>query len=297
MGSDRDPHELVQVIFDLEREFGSKVDFLVFCRKGLKSQLPKSVDQITIQEVICMGENPLAAIRRKKKSSICVGLDLLKRKKIDALVSAGNTGALIAGAVAKLGLICPGLRPALLALMPTKKGEMAVLDVGANISLKAKHLVQFAFLGAAFQKLNGIKKPIVGLLNIGSEARKGTAEVRKAFLELKKLKTDKFIFAGNREGKNVFDGDIQVLVTEGFTGNIFLKTCEGMANFILSETASCKFKNSEEYSGGILCGVKGLVIKCHGDAGPNAFKSAVAKAIKLIGMDFVDSLVFFLGKD
>ncbi len=182
-----------------------------------------------------MDDDPLIAVRRKKDSSLCQGLQYLKEKKIDAFVSAGNTGALLFAAKTTLKTLKGIDRPALLALLPTKKKEVAVLDVGANLSLKPDHIVQFAQMGIAYQKSRGIENPIVGLLNIGIEAKKGTPQLQEAYLKLDAMNRDQPFFAGNIEGKDVFHGNIDVLVTDGFTGNVFLKTAEGIAAFILEQ--------------------------------------------------------------
>jgi glycerol-3-phosphate acyltransferase PlsX len=241
-----------------------------------------------------MDEHPLHSLRRKKNASIPVGMRLLKEGKIDAFVSSGNTGALVSSAKMILSML-PGIhRPALLALMPTKKNPVAVLDVGANIQVKAQHLVQFAHVGAAYQKARGIDHPTVGILNIGSEALKGTSELRLAYQKLLNLKNAPFRFAGNIEGKSVFDGDVDVLVTDGFTGNIFLKTAEGIASLILdrlhahipaSELKKLNISDLQrhlhyaEYPGALLAGVRGIVIKCHGYTTPQGFANGVLGAI------------------
>jgi glycerol-3-phosphate acyltransferase PlsX len=284
---------------------------LLDCLKKLK--LPSNVELIPIgtplfkkeaspfvyveaPEVIGMDESPLIALRKKRNASINVGMRLLKEGKIDAFVSAGNTGALVSSAKMILSTLPGILRPCLMTLMPTKKNPVAVLDVGANVQVKALHLVQFALLGAAYQKTRGIQKPTVGLLNIGSEAVKGTSELRLAYHELRKVTS--FKFAGNIEGKTVFDGDVDVLVTDGFTGNVFLKTAEGIASLILDriEGVSGEIKKFEslrygEYPGAILVGVKGIVVKCHGYSTPKGFSNAVLGAIELAQERFVQKLI------
>lgn len=188
-----------------------------------------------------MEDAPLAAIRSKRGSSLCIGIRMLKEGLLQAFISAGNTGALIACAKIELPEL-PGVeRPALMTLLPTRLGEMAVLDVGANTTYKVKHLVQFAAMGVAYQKSRGIEVPKVGLLNIGSEARKGTPELQLAYnelLALSKKKNASFSFSGNIEGRDVFNGEIDVLITDGFTGNVFLKTAEGIAAVIMEELHS-----------------------------------------------------------
>lgn len=251
-------------------------------------------EYIPVKEVIEMDEHPLLALRRKKNASIPTGMRLLKEGKIDAFVSAGNTGALVSSAKMIVRALPGILRPCLLTLMPTKKNPVAVLDVGANVEAKANHLVQYASIGAAFQKSRGIENPTIGLLNIGSEPLKGTSELRIAYNELQKRKN----FAGNIEGKTVFDGDVDVLVTDGFTGNVFLKTAEGIASLILDKIQVDpgqvkKFQSLHyaEYPGAILAGIRGIVIKCHGYSTPKGFTNAVLGAIELAKEGFVQKLM------
>lgn len=293
MGNDNAP----QVLLDALRELSlpSGVELLAIGTPEFEKFAPP-FPFIAAPEVIGMEEHPLLALRRKKNATTNVGMRLLKEGKIDAFVSAGNTGALVSSAKMILSTLPGILRPSLLTLMPTKKNPVAVLDVGANVQVKAAHLVQFASIGAAYQKTRGIKMPSVGLLNIGSEAVKGTSELRLAYHELKK-KTS-FRFAGNIEGKNVFDGDVDVLVTDGFTGNVFLKTAEGIASLILdriqgSSTELKKFQSLHyaEYPGALLAGIRGIVIKCHSYSTPKGFTNAVLGAIELAKEGFVQKLL------
>ena len=226
-----------------------------------------------------------------------MGMRFLKEGKIDALVSAGNTGALISSAKMILSTLKGVLRPCLIALMPTKKNLVAVLDVGANVQAKAIHLAQYALIGAAYQKTRGIALPSVGLLNIGSEPLKGTSELRSVYAMLQSHSSKSFQFMGNIEGTAVFDGEVDVLVTDGFTGNIFLKTAEGIASLLLDrlplQTADLKKFHSlhyAEYPGAIIGGVKGLVIKCHGYSTPKGFVSGVLGAIELAQKNFIATL-------
>lgn len=252
---------------------------------------------ISAPEVIGMEEHPLLALRKKRNASLCVGLRLLKEGKLDAFVSAGNTGALVSSAKMILTTLKGILRPCLLTLMPTKKNPVAVLDVGANVQAKASHLVQFAWIGSAYQKTRGIEKPSVGLLNIGSEALKGTSELRLAYHKLQNLQGAPFRFAGNIEGTSVFDGNVDVLVTDGFTGNVFLKTAEGIASLMLDKItpSPSDFKTFQslhyaEYPGALLAGVKGIVIKCHGYSTPKGFTNAVLGAVELAQERFIQLL-------
>lgn len=231
-----------------------------------------------------------------------VGLKMLKEKKIDALISAGNTGALVLSSKIILGTFPKVLRPALLSMIPTKKSPLVALDLGANVQYKAKHLVQFASMASSYLQILGKCRPKIGLLNIGEEALKGTSERKLAHKELSANKFS-FDFVGNVEGKSVFDGNIDALITDGFTGNIFLKTAEGVANLIFDKIQSKLSKDSpeddlydlkkhlhySEYPGALLLGVKGIVVKCHGYSTPEAFVHAILEAAKLAQKNFVES--------
>ncbi len=248
-----------------------------------KSDIP-NVDFCLAKQSIEMDENPLHAIRMKRESSINLGLRYLKEKKTHAFISSGNTGALVSSAKMILSTPPHILRPALLALIPAKNKSLAVVDVGANVNCKKTHLLQFAHLGSDFQKKRGIKDPKVGLLNIGIETTKGTTLLQETYLELSKKEHHKnFSFIGNIEGKDAFNGKVDVLVTDGFTGNIFLKTAEGIADFLI-EQFSLEKNCSEypQYPGAILLGVNGLVIKCHGYCTTNAFVKAIKNAIDML---------------
>ena len=300
MGSDNAPDLLLQAINAFAATLPHSVQLAPIGKAELASQT--QLPFFAASETIEMHDAPLLAIRRKRDSSLCVGLRLLRDGKIDAFVSAGNTGALVSYSKMTLGTIKGILRPALLALMPTKKSSLAVLDVGANVQYKADHLVQFALMGAAYQRARGVKMPTVGLLNIGSESIKGTSELRLAWQQLSEMR-EFFHFAGNVEGKTVFDGHVDVLVTDGFTGNIFLKTAEGLASLILDRLSENLSKDLwekmrgelsdlrrhlhyAEYPGALLCGVSGTVIKCHGYSSPKAFINAIHEAIRITQEDF-----------
>lgn len=253
------------------------------------------VEFIIAEEVITMDDDPISAVRKKKNASLNIALRLLKEGKIDALVSCGNTGALLVGALSTLSLI-PGVsRPALITLFPTKKNPVAVLDVGANVTCKSEHLYQWAKMGIAFQKSCGIPSPTVGLLNIGTEETKGREELQQAYALLNG--DPQISFVGNIEGREVFQGKVDVLVTDGFTGNVFLKTAEGLSAFILEKLE----KNTETYPefdyatypGALLCGVNGLVIKSHGEFNEKAFISAIKKGAELVRDGFLNNIKSF----
>lgn len=304
MGSDNAPAALLSAAATLSPSLPSHIELIAIgtpdCEKIARSN---GLMFQAAREAIGMEESPLLALRRKKQSSLCVGLRLLNEGKLDSFVSAGNTGALVSASKMILGTFPNISRPALLALMPTKKRPVAVIDVGANLQAKAAQLVQFARLGTAYQEARGISNPRIGILNIGSEASKGTSEIRLAYKKLAKLPS----FAGNIEGKSVFDGEVDVLVTDGFTGNIFLKTAEGIATLVLDRLHAHipqsglkeiqvhlddlqRHLHYAEHPGALLCGVTQVVIKCHGYSTPEAFANGIRGAIELASCHFIELL-------
>lgn len=315
MGSDSSPKALFEAIIKATTVFPD-INLVVFITSSLFDQFHSEFQDNSIfnsarvkfefvTSVIEREDDPLGAIRKKQNSSIVTGLKFLKKGSIDGFVSVGNTGALIAGAALYLTL-SPGIkRPALLATLPTARGNVAMIDVGGNVSYKAGHLVQFAKLAVAYQKCcHGIESPRVGLLNIGVESKKGTSEVRKAYQLLQEMnQKGELVFEGNVEGKDVFSGNVDVLVTDGFSGNILLKTAEGLSRFILqkvrlllgesvpekvSEVMSQLDQFSDDrYNGAIICGVGNVVIKCHGKSSTQGFFNGIQRAIELIESNFV----------
>ena len=304
MGSENSPEALLEEIKSIPL---SQTVELVLVGSSEFQALAHPFRYYVASEVIEMQDPPLTAVRKKKDSSLCVGLRLLQTKQIDAFISAGNTGALVSASKMILGNLPGILRPALLSLLPTKKKPIAVLDLGAGIQTKAAHLLQFAAMGVAYQKIRGIQHPIVGLLNIGSEETKGTADLRSAYQKLQQSKSPDFQFAGNIEGTAAFEGNVDVLVTDGFTGNIFLKTAEGIASLILDRLYTHLPKKDlesiqphlldlhrqlhyAEYPGALLAGVNGVVIKCHGYSTPQGFTNAIQGAIFIVEKHFLQSL-------
>lgn len=319
MGSDRSPAYLFKAIEQAAIKF-PQVDFVVFVTQAaLDEILGHSTVQIPVRgphlefsvvtEVVEMHDEPLIAIRRKKNSSLATGIKLLKKRFLNGFVSAGNTGALIAGATLSLPRL-PGIkRLALLATLPTQKGSVAIIDVGGNLACKAGHLVQFAQLGAAYQRCcMGIEQPRVGLLNIGVESKKGTSELRQAYELLQQSsQQQEMLFVGNVEGRHVFQGAVDVLVTDGFTGNILLKTSEGVSSFILNqlrdtlqglvpEQAGAILQSMqhqfdyEEYNGAIICGVDCVAVKCHGQSSSKGLLRGIEGAIQLVHNGFIGQL-------
>lgn len=313
MGSDSSPRELLEAVlsYSSNHHLPSGCHLVFFGTEEIftASSLPPRIESYPVTEVIGMEEAPLTAVRTKKNSSLCTGIRLLKEGKLDAFISAGNTGALLASATLALPLIPGIVRPALLTLLPTKNKELAVLDVGANTICRADLLIQHACLGIAYQHSRGILLPKVGLLNIGSEACKGTPELKEVYSTLEKMSqapSAKFAFIGNIEGRDAFHGEIDVLVTDGFTGNVFLKTAEGIAAVILEQlqqdktlmlTEVCKRLNYAEYPGALLCGVEGIVIKCHGNISSQSLTRSISTACQLLENSFLKRVCASMAND
>lgn len=284
MGSDSSPQLLFEGVSQVSRE----VPLVVLgTEEALASLPPHSLETIVTPEYITMEDHPLRSVRSKKGSTIHKGIELLDKGAVRAFVSAGNTGALIASAALFLSPL-PGIeRPGLLTVIPTAKKPLVVLDVGGNVTSQASHLVQYAEIGASFsRKLMGVETPQVALLNIGTEAIKGREEHKKAY-EILSTKKGQYQFIGNIEGKQALTGAIDVLVTDGFTGNVFLKAIEGAAGIVVdvckvTDPAVRKIFHHQEYPGAVMIGVEGVVIKAHGDVTPTGFAQSIRLAKSLI---------------
>ncbi len=301
MGSDTDSCFIIDSLLPVLQSLQDSAHFIIFGKKECTQRIsPCSYISYEIAyESIEMGDHPLWAARRKKNSSLALGIQALKTHSIDAFISMGNTGALLTTARAQLKTLPSITHPALLALLPTKKRTTAILDVGANVEYKSAHLIEFAAMGLAYQKAQGVAKPTVGLLNIGKEPLKGPKELQQAYQELEKLSQnhDYPFFLGNIEGREVFEGTVDVLVTGGFAGNIFLKTAEGMAQFLLNQIPSTSSLEPlqhkldyKKYPGAVLCGVNGIVIKCHGEAKIQALTQSILTAIDLAKKAFIEKI-------
>lgn len=257
-------------------------------------------------DTVGMDEAPAIAFRHKKASSLRVCFDLAKSGEVDAVVSAGNSGALMAGALIVLGRIGTVERPAIATTFPTRAGQCALLDMGANVDLKPSVLAQFAVLGATYARLQHKKaRPRVGILSNGTEEQKGTVLTREAYKLLSRASAkgafSEFDFLGYVEGRDIFKGTADVVVTDGFTGNVLLKGCEGLVEWIeeavrdevmhgslieklgawLMRPALRRFKHRSDYAetgGAPLIGVDGVVVVCHGGSDARAIKNAVVTA-------------------
>jgi phosphate acyltransferase len=249
-------------------------------------------------QVVDMGDSAIDAVRRKKDSSISRACDLLADGGAEALVSAGHTGAFVAAAKIKLRML-PGVdRPGIASVMPTETNLFLLIDAGANVDSEPKHLLQFGIMGSVYSReVMGRKHPRVGLMSIGSEAGKGNELTKEAYKELSQAKIN---FIGNVEGHDLFNKPVDVVVCDGFVGNVILKTSESLAGAIFSwlkrelkkdlvrQAGAMLAKeafytirrrtNTEEYGGMPLLGVNGICIKAHGNSSPKAIKNAIRVA-------------------
>jgi phosphate acyltransferase len=320
MGSDRAPKPEIEGAIHAARQYGLRVS-LVGPESVINSELRRHpsaarlpIHVIHASEYITM-EDKVEAIRAKRDSSMRVGLRLVREGRANGFVTAGNTGAAMATAKIVLGAVRGVDRPALAAVFPTAPGTAAMLlDVGANVDCKPDNLAQFAVMGdiyfrAMFGKRPGTPGPRVGILSIGEEETKGNELTRDAFQLLKRLPLN---FVGNVEGRDLYNGQVDVIVADGFVGNVALKISEGVANLVrtalkeslkatitrqvgalLSRSAFTDFKkrlDHTEYGGAPLLGVKGVCIITHGSSNANAIKNAVRVAAEFSQRGINDSI-------
>lgn len=315
MGGDYAPEEIVKGSISSLKERNLEI-ILLGEKKRIYEELKKynfknnNLSIINCKDTITAGEFPLSALRTKKESSILAGIDLLKIGAADAFISAGNSGAVMAAALLKLGCISKIRRPAIVTVLPAIKGKVVILDVGANVDCKPEHLLQFAFIGSKYAKyLLNIKDPKIGLLNIGEEESKGNKFAQSAY---KIMNNANINFIGNIEGKDIFEGVVDVVVCDGFTGNVLLKFSEGLAKMLLieinekvisqlpqnQEMDQLKQKFMElvkrtdytEYGGLPLLGVNGLCFICHGRSKSKAITNAIINASKFVDSNILEHL-------
>ncbi|MGQ9472497.1 MAG: phosphate acyltransferase PlsX [Candidatus Caldatribacteriaceae bacterium] len=263
-------------------------------------------------QVIGMQEHPADAVRKKPDSTICKGVKLLARKEVDAFISAGNSGAVMASAWLNLKGLAEIERPAITALIPNVHSYTVLLDVGANVDCKPKHLLHFGIMGAEYAKIVlGVPSPRVGLLSIGEEEGKGNELVKMAYQLLKERKNLlNFEFVGNVEGHNIVDGKVDVVVCDGFTGNALLKFGEGLIEFIASSlsqeiqeqdfmeklNAFWRKLDRSEYGGAPLLGIEGVCLVCHGKSRAKDIRSAVFRAKELVEKGILEKIKERLSK-
>lgn len=305
MGGDGAPAEIIAGAIEA-REVLSKDDEIVLIgdeaiiQEHLK-RLGAGQDAFRIfhaPEVIGMNESPVEALRRKKKSSIAVMARAASHRQVDAVLSAGNTGACVAACQLRMRNLEGVLRPGIATVFPTLKGPVTVCDVGANIVCKPAHLYQYAVMSCVYaEEMLGIANPRVGLMNIGEEDAKGNDLVKKTRALIKA--DSRINFVGNLEGRDIFEGNYNVVVCEGFVGNVVLKTAEGLVNMIFKAIKdelvnrwllALQFKkvmtniykkyDYNEYGGALLLGVNGTSVICHGSSKARTIRNAIAACQK-----------------
>ena len=325
MGSDDCPLPEILGTIEIADLYNDEI-ILVGPEKELKNQLAKNTSSFTnivivnAEDTITMEDKglqlALKAKRKGSKTSMAIGIDLVKSGQADAFVTAGNTGSALATAYFRLGTIAGVERPALTGLFPVKGGKCVVLDIGANPDCKPGHLLQFAVFGSTYSSLaRGVKTPRVGLLSNGEEAGKGNELVKGAY---KLLQASSLNFIGNVEGKELYAGEVDVVVTDGFTGNILLKASEAVAKFLidslreeltsgvrtsigalLAKPAFNQLKqilDPAEIGAIPLLGINGLVFIGHGRSDARAIVSAVRAARQAVEVDLISALTSAIEK-
>ncbi|SJZ48099.1 phosphate:acyl-[acyl carrier protein] acyltransferase [Cetobacterium ceti] len=323
MGGDFAPAKPVLGAIEALKEISDLEIILVGKKELIEEELKKNSytsDRIEIKDtcdIIEMDEDPVQGVRSKPKASMNVMLDLVKSGEADASVSGGNTGALITASQLKLRRIKGVLRPAIATVFPAKNKQIVFMDVGANADCKPEFINQFSLMGSVYAKeLLDIENPKVGLLNIGTEEGKGNEITRESFELLKKH--NYINFYGNIESRDMMNGEVDVVVTDGFTGNMVLKASEGVAKFIfdfLKEEIGQSFRgkigalllkpifkkmkkrmDSSEYGGAIFLGLNGISIKAHGNSDENGFKNAIKVANKFAKDNFIEQVKVAIDK-
>lgn len=306
MGGDNAPAQIVKGAVDaLKREEGIHV-FLIGREEAVRKELAQyqydesRIEIVNATEVIETAEPPVNAIRKKKDSSIVVGMKMVKEGQADAFVSAGSSGAILVGGQVIVGRIKGVERPPLAPLMPTEKGASLLVDCGANVDARPSHLVQFAKMGSIYMKhVVGIENPTVGIVNIGAEEEKGNALVKETFPLLKEEKDINFI--GSVEAREIPSGQADVIVCEAFAGNIILKLFEGVGNTLIRQIKkgmmgslrskigaflvkpalkeTLKGFDVSEHGGAPLLGLNGLVVKTHGSSKAKEISNTLVQCV------------------
>lgn len=304
MGGDNAPAEIVNGCIEAVLE---KKDFEIILL-GDKNKIIEIINEndysgnrlsiIHTNEQIMNDDMPTKAIKNKKDSSMVTGLNMLKEGKGDVFISAGNTGALMTGALLIVGRIKGIDRPALAPLIPTKKGAAMIIDAGLNTVCKPINYQQFAIIGSIYMKeMYNINNPSVGLINVGTEETKGNENIKQAHML---ISSSNINFVGNIEGRCITEGKVDVVVCDGFVGNVLLKFLEGVGSFIFEELKNIfkkniinkisvsllkkdirKFSqklNYEEYGGTPILGINGIVVKCHGSSSAKTIKNTIFKS-------------------
>ena len=318
MGGDGSPKKIIDGIV-LNNKSNKNIFYKIFGDKNQILELIKNkIDNkfyeiIHTDKVIKSTDSPLEGAKRGKETSMWLAIQSVKEKMADIVISAGNTGALLVVAKLNLKMIENIDKPALSALWPNKKGMSVVLDLGANIECSSKNLMDFSIMGASlYTSLYPNDKPNVALLNIGSEELKGNETIKETFQILNEKNSNNYNFAGYIEGNHLMDGDVNVIVSDGFTGNVALKTAEGTANFITSELKNAlsgsvigkissflnisnlkKFKKRLDprlYNGAIFIGLDSPVVKSHGGTDYIGFSNSLDVCCKIIKGNLIEKI-------
>ena len=324
MGGDNAPQEIVKGAVKAVNEINNLEVILVGKEELVNAELQKyeySKDKLKVvnaTEVIGFNEAPAVAVKSKRDSSIVVGMKMVRTGEADAFVSAGSTGAILVGGLAYIGRIKGIERTPLATLIPTEKGASLLIDCGANVDARPSHLVQFAKMGSLYmENLCNIKNPKVGIVNIGTEEEKGNALVKETFPLLKECKY--INFAGSCEARDIPKGDFDVIVCEGFVGNVILKLYEGLAKTLvkkikagLMSTTISKIgallskkaiKNTmksfdvSEYGGAPLLGLKGLAVKTHGSSTHIEIYNSIKQCVTFTENDINGKIKNFLSNE
>ena len=318
MGGDGSPKKVIDGII-YNTKFSNENYFRIFGNKNEISKIIKNRIENKYYEIIhtenCVKstDSPLEAAKRGKDTSMWLSIESVKKKESDIVISAGNTGALLVIAKLNLKMIDNIDKPALSALWPNKKGMSVVLDLGANIECNSKNLVDFSVMGASLYKsLYPKENPNVALLNIGSEELKGNEIIKETFQILNEKKLEDFKFSGYIEGNEIMNGDVNVIISDGFTGNVALKTAEGTANFITSELKKAlsgsiigkissmlnfinlrNFKKRLDprlYNGAIFIGLDSPVVKSHGGTDYIGFSNSLDVCNKIVKGNLISKI-------
>ena len=325
MGGDKAPEEIVKGALQAVKEFTDIQCILTGKENKIKSILEKhtydkqSIEIVNASQTVSMKDKPARILRKKKDSSLVVGTDLVKENKADVLISAGNTGAVMAAGIFNIGRISNVKRPPIATVFPSKIGKTVVLDAGSNVDSKPQHLIQFAIMGQIYaEQVLNINNPRVGLLSIGEEKEKGN-KLNTETYELIEEESRINNFIGNVEGRDIFNGSCDVIVCDGFVGNIVLKTTEGVASFVfdlLKDTLTSNLKakigalllkdelkkmkdkvDYRQYGGAPLLGLEGLVIISHGSSDAQAIYGAIKVAREAVKNNVVSIIASRLNSD
>ena len=312
MGGDGSPKKIIDGIIHNHKS-NSKNFFIIFGNEDeigihIQNKIHKDFFKIVhTNNVVKSTDSPLEAAKRGKDTSMWLAVDSVKKKEADIVISAGNTGALLVISKLNLKMIENIDKPALSALWPNKKGMSVVLDLGANIECSSKNLVDFSIMGASLYKsLYPNEMPNTALLNIGSEELKGNEIIKETFQVLNEKKSNNFNFSGYIEGNQLMNGDVNVIVSDGFTGNVALKTAEGTASFITDELKNIfklsallnysnlnKFKKRLDprlYNGAIFIGLDSPVVKSHGGTDFIGFSNSLNVCSKIVKGDLINKI-------